>query len=128
MRIAALCFSLASMLVFAQSSAPGARSITATVQHFHEALAKGDRQSAIGLLASDAVILESGVSETRVDDSDQSYRRHLQGFRSAERRWGTDGPAQVGIRLANSRHPLVESQRNRDANMNFLDARCECCY
>ena len=65
MRIAAICFVLAPMLGFAQSPAPDAQSIMVTVQRFHEALAKGDRSSAMELLAPDAVILESGVSQTR---------------------------------------------------------------
>ena len=43
----------------------------ATVDAFHKALEKGDSTAAITLLASDAVILESGDTETRAE-----YRSH----------------------------------------------------
>lgn len=42
-----------------------------TVQHFHEALEKGDSTGALALLAPNAVILESGGVETR-----DEYRSH----------------------------------------------------
>lgn len=43
----------------------------ATVQRFHAALAAGDSAAALSLLASDAVILETGEIETR-----EEYRAH----------------------------------------------------
>jgi ketosteroid isomerase-like protein len=48
-------------------------SIAATVNAFHEALARGDENAAADLLAADAQVLESGVRETR----DQYLREHL---------------------------------------------------
>src|SRR3712207_6785894 len=45
--------------------APDRDAIAATVQGFHEALARGDRAAAMSLLADDAQILESGHRETR---------------------------------------------------------------
>jgi len=35
--------------------------------HFHEALAQGDSTTVAGLLADEAVILESGEAETRIE-------------------------------------------------------------
>jgi ketosteroid isomerase-like protein len=43
----------------------------ATVERFRNALARGDSSTALALLASDAIILESGDVETR-----EEYRRH----------------------------------------------------
>ena len=45
--------------------------IAAVVDNYHAALASGDSVSALGLLADDAVILESGGLETRAE-----YRSH----------------------------------------------------
>ncbi|HEV3409827.1 MAG TPA: nuclear transport factor 2 family protein [Chthoniobacterales bacterium] len=45
--------------------APDRDAIAATVQGFHDALAKGDRAAAMSFLADDAQILESGHRETR---------------------------------------------------------------
>jgi ketosteroid isomerase-like protein len=46
-----------------EDSAPA----TATVDAFHDALRRGDEKAAMELLASDAVILESGYAETRAE-------------------------------------------------------------
>lgn len=53
--------------------APDRDAIAATVQSFHDALARGDRAAAMALLADDAQILESGHRETR----EQYERGHL---------------------------------------------------
>jgi len=54
-------------------TAPDREAIATTVAAFHDALAKGDRRSAMELLAPDAQILETGHRETR-----QEYEaRHL---------------------------------------------------
>lgn len=50
-----------------------AEAITAAVNGFHDALRRGDPKAAMELLAPDAVILESGVLETR----DDYEKRHL---------------------------------------------------
>ena len=43
------------------------RAVAATVQSYHDALARGDSAGAMRLLAPDALILESGGLETRAD-------------------------------------------------------------
>lgn len=48
-----------------------AGAITAAVDGFHDALRRGDAKAAMELLASDAVILESGAAETR-----EEYEKH----------------------------------------------------
>lgn len=45
--------------------------VAATVERFHRALAEGDSVTALGLLAQDAIILESGGVETK-----EEYRGH----------------------------------------------------
>lgn len=45
--------------------------VAATIQAFHDALARGDSLAALALLAPDALILESGGLETKED-----YRGH----------------------------------------------------
>ncbi len=40
---------------------------TAAVEKFHDALARGDGQAAMNLLAPDAVILESGCAQSRAE-------------------------------------------------------------
>ena len=76
----ATCFSirpltgLATMLVLgsahasAQANARRADSIAVVgvVARFHESLARGDSATAVGLLASDAIVLEGGELEQRV--------------------------------------------------------------
>lgn len=46
-------------------TAPDRDAIATTVTAFHDALAKGDRASALSLLAADAQIVESGHRQTR---------------------------------------------------------------
>lgn len=64
---------LATQNLFAQTLPPVADSAAAasTVRAFHEALARGNATGVLGLLASDAVILENGDQETR-----EEYRSH----------------------------------------------------
>ncbi|HUQ46802.1 MAG TPA: nuclear transport factor 2 family protein [Gemmatimonadaceae bacterium] len=50
---------------------PDSAAVASVVNEFHEALGKGDSTAALSLLASDAVILESGGIETRSE-----YRSH----------------------------------------------------
>jgi ketosteroid isomerase-like protein len=50
-----------------------AEAITAAVNGFHDALHRGDREAALNLLAPDAVIIESGSSQTR----EEYAREHL---------------------------------------------------
>ena len=57
----------------ADSVSADAAAITAAVNGFHDALRRGDPKAAMELLAPDAVILESGVLETR----DDYEKRHL---------------------------------------------------
>lgn len=50
---------------------PDSTAVLAVVEGFHAALASGDSIAALGLLAEDAIILESGGRETRAE-----YRAH----------------------------------------------------
>ena len=54
-----------------QRAAPDSAEVVAVVARFHSALASGDSAGALTLLATDAIILESGASETR-----EHYRSH----------------------------------------------------
>jgi ketosteroid isomerase-like protein len=53
------------------ASAPESTAVTAVVDAFHDALRRGDEKAAMELLASDAIVLESGSAETRAE-----YERH----------------------------------------------------
>ncbi len=55
----------------ASAQSPDQAAVAATVQAFHDALARGDSLGALRLLAPDALILESGGLETKED-----YRGH----------------------------------------------------
>lgn len=44
-----------------------AQEVAALIERFHAALASGDAKAAMNLLATDAVILESGFAESRAD-------------------------------------------------------------
>lgn len=55
----------------AQSRHDDSLAVVRTVAAFHDALARGDSAAALGLLAPDAVILESGSLESRAE-----YRSH----------------------------------------------------
>jgi ketosteroid isomerase-like protein len=55
----------------ATAAPPDSAAVAATVKRFHHALEQGDTATVLALLAPDAVILESGASETR-----NSYREH----------------------------------------------------
>jgi ketosteroid isomerase-like protein len=54
-------------------TAPDREAIATTVTAFHDALAKGNRNAALALLAPDVQILETGHRETR----DEYEKRHL---------------------------------------------------
>src|SRR5436190_22742287 len=62
-----LLVTLADVELIAQTDLADAAAITAAVNGFHLALAQGDRAAALLLLAPDAVILESGESQTRAE-------------------------------------------------------------
>ncbi len=51
----------------AQSAATDSAAVAAVVEGFHAALARGDSTTALALMTDDAVILESGGIETRVE-------------------------------------------------------------
>lgn len=53
------------------TAAADSTAVIAVIDRYHEALARGDSVLALSLLASDAVILESGALETR-----EEYRGH----------------------------------------------------
>lgn len=71
--IAALFSLLIVRLAGAGSVSSDAEAITAAVNGFHDALRRGDAKAALELLAPDAVILESGSSQTR----EEYAREHL---------------------------------------------------
>jgi ketosteroid isomerase-like protein len=52
---------------FSKPPSPEAARVTATLEAFHSALARGDAKAAMNLLAADAVILEGGSVETRAE-------------------------------------------------------------
>lgn len=49
------------------AAADDSKDVTSTVDAFHEALGRGDGAAAIKLLAPDAIIIEGGGTETRVE-------------------------------------------------------------
>lgn len=63
----ALLIDLATTTVIAAATAGETTEIAAAVEGFHSALARDDRAAALGFLASDAVILESGHSQSRAE-------------------------------------------------------------
>jgi uncharacterized protein (TIGR02246 family) len=82
----------------AQAPAPvpqDSAAVAAVVERFHHALAEGDSVAALGLLAEDAVIVESGGIESR-----QEYRsHHLPADIAFVRRVkGTRSPVRVKVR------------------------------
>lgn len=89
-RVVTLCLLVAVPLV-AQSPHADSTAVAATVLSYHAALASGDSATALGLLAPDAVILESGGVESREDyhaghlEADISYAMALPSVRGAVR-------------------------------------------
>jgi ketosteroid isomerase-like protein len=70
------CWFLGLLLPFAgnivaQTPSSDKAEVQATVEGFHRALVQGDRAAALALLSLDALILESGESQTRAE-----YERH----------------------------------------------------
>jgi ketosteroid isomerase-like protein len=80
---------LPSTTLAAQSTAADSSAVVATVRAYHAALATGDSLAALGLLAPDAVILESGDVETRAEyhahhlAADIAYAQALPSVRGA---------------------------------------------
>jgi ketosteroid isomerase-like protein len=68
--VVALVFAM-PMAVPAQAQGSDSAAVAATVARFHNAVQAGDSTAVRGLLADDALILESGDIETR-----QEYRSH----------------------------------------------------
>ena len=62
---------LFSSEITTQRAAADSAEVVGVVSRFHAALASGDSSGALELLATDAIILESGASETR-----EHYRSH----------------------------------------------------
>jgi ketosteroid isomerase-like protein len=76
LRIMRLCGGLALLIdptppLLAQSQVDDSAAVVAVVERYHRALAEGDSVTALGLLAEDAIIVESGGIESR-----QEYRSH----------------------------------------------------
>lgn len=67
----AIIASLLSSGFIRQPTAPDSAEVVGVVSRFHGALASGDSAVALGLLAADAIILESGASESL-----EHYRAH----------------------------------------------------
>lgn len=69
-------------------TAPDREAILQTQQAFHRALAEGDHDAAMALLASDAEILEMGVRETRAEYQKQHLAADIEFARTVPRRRG----------------------------------------
>lgn len=67
----AMAACLVSSGITPQRAAPDSADVVSVVSRFHAALASSDSAGALDLLATDAIILESGSSETR-----EHYRSH----------------------------------------------------
>lgn len=66
---------LPSTLTWSETLSSDAAPITAAMDRFYDALRLGDAKAVMGLLASDAIILEGGAIETRAEYES----RHLDG-------------------------------------------------
>lgn len=64
---AALIALLASASVSLGTSSDESAQVAAAVESFHDALARGDAEGAMKLLAPDAAVFENGSAETRAD-------------------------------------------------------------
>lgn len=91
--MATLCLCTAATLIVSCRrpfpTAPDRETIAGKVSAFHDALARGDRAAAMGLLAPDAQILESGHHQTREEyaqehlDSDIAFAQAVPNTRGA---------------------------------------------
>lgn len=72
--------------------APDRESIAQTQQAFHDALARGDGDAAMALLAPDAVILEMGVRESRAEYAEKHLKADIEFARAVP---ATRGPVLV---------------------------------
>lgn len=70
-------------------TAPDREAIVQTQQAFHQALAQGEREAALDLLAPDAEILEMGARETRAEYAEQHLPADIEFARSVPT---TQGP------------------------------------
>ena len=70
---ASACLIITSGHSFGEPVAAEAAAITATAEDFHKALAAGDADRVMSLLAPDALIVEAGTVQTR----DEYRREHL---------------------------------------------------
>ena len=112
--IAGAFFWLASLHALAQPPAADSAAVAATVRALHQALAAGDAAGTLRLLASDAVILESGGRETR----DEYAKHHLpEDIEFARAVPIQQGPLQVtvsgDVAWANSTSVLQGTYRNQ---------------
>lgn len=92
-------------------------SVVSVIERFHAALTSGDSTAAMGLLAPDAVILESGGVETRAE----YQAHHLAGDISyAKSMKSTRGPIRVSVRgdvaWASSTSTTTGESRARQVN------------
>lgn len=71
LRIGGLAFSLGVFFptsrLYAQAARSDSSAVTTVVARFHDALAAGDSVRAVAMLASNALVLETGAIETRAE-------------------------------------------------------------
>lgn len=96
--------------------------VHAVASRFHEALAAGDSSAVAGLLAPDAVILESGATETREEYLGHHFHSDAAFLRAVERvpgdvRWYLAGEAA----WAASTSRLHGRFRDRDVDVNSAE-------
>jgi ketosteroid isomerase-like protein len=71
--LASACLLISTGNTFGEAAAPDATAITATAEGFHQALAAGEPDRVMSLLAPDSLIVEGGTVQTR----DEYQREHL---------------------------------------------------
>ncbi len=88
LRAGALSVALGVLVPTLPVDAQGARAdssaVVATVERFHAALTAGDSVSAVGLLAANALILESGAIETRTEYLSHHLGADMEASKSAK--------------------------------------------
>lgn len=60
-----------------ETSPPDAAAISAAVNAFHQALAAGDEEGAMSLLAPDALIVEAGTVQTRAEYQSEHLKQDI---------------------------------------------------
>ena len=92
-------------------------SVVSVIERFHAALTSGDSTEAMSLLASDAVILESGGVETRSEYQSHHLRGDISYAKSMKT---TRGPIRVSVRgdvaWASSTSTTTGESRGRQVN------------